>query len=161
MMNGGRFELWLVSQSTCHQRLWWHVDCDTNSIDYGMFEDICYIIHVILCNDMIEVRWDIWLTLLQVTKFHGECDIEIILKIGELTRRVFLRGVGFLANPVAIWITHRTQDKRRHLYQSTLQLQQLLLVRLHYWTKLSRLAFVSNTLGIAAREVPPVDPSSW
>ena len=50
MVNGGRFERW------------WHVDCDTNSID-GMLEDICYIIHVILCNDMIEVRWDIWLSL--------------------------------------------------------------------------------------------------
>ena len=61
-------------------------------------------------HDWGEVRY---ITLLQITKFHGECDIEIILKIGQLTGRVLFGGC-FLANPVAIW-THRTQDKKAAL----------------------------------------------
>ena len=94
LVNVGRFERWI----TCW--LWYQ----QHWLD-EMFEDICYIMHVILCNDMIEVRGNIWLSL--YCKFHGECDIEIILKIGQLTGRVVCETWGLLFWPT-LWLYEHT-----------------------------------------------------
>jgi len=123
----------------------WHVDVIPTALTDGMFEDIHYII--ILCNDMNEVRWDIWLPI--YCKFHGECDSERMLKIGQCLAELcvgqegpenecvfeakikWLRSVAFLANPVR-YMNTRHSTKKQHLYQSTLQLQQFCLIRLQY-----------------------------
>ena len=100
---------------------WWMLDVlssddmlivipTTLTID-GMFEDICYIIHAILCNDMTEVRWDIWLSL--YCKFHGECNVEIILKIVQLIGRVVCGVLGgcFFGQPCGYMNTQDTGQK--------------------------------------------------
>jgi len=107
------------TRSTCGTEIYWR--------SFRYFGNYNYSLRKIAKNDKngpkIEIpqilrcffgTFSVLITLLQITKFHGECDIEIILKIGQLTRRVFLCGVGFLASPVAIW-THRTQGKKAAL----------------------------------------------
>ena len=130
MVNGGRFERW------------WHVDCDTNSIDYrwnvwGYLLGLNYACNFVQRHDWGEVRY--------MTKI----DYHFIANFMENATLKYIGGLLFWPT---LWLYEHTghRTKRRHLYQSTLQLQQFLLIRLHYWMKLSRLAFVSNTLGRSA-----------